>query len=41
MGMNMQKMMKQVQKMQAQLAKVQEELGSKTVEGTVAAVLSR
>ena len=34
MGMNMQKMMKQVQKMQAELAKVQEELGNKTVEGT-------
>ncbi len=34
MGMNMQKMMKQVQKMQAELARVQEELGTKTVEGT-------
>jgi len=34
MGMNMQKMMKQVQKMQAELARVQEELGTKTVEGS-------
>jgi len=34
MGMNMQKMMKQVQKMQAELKRVQEELASKTVEGT-------
>lgn len=34
MGMNMQKMMRQVQKMQADLAKVQEELEEKTVEGT-------
>ena len=34
MGMNMQKMMRQVQKMQAELARVQEELGTKTVEGT-------
>ncbi len=34
MGMNMQKMMKQVQKMQAELKRVQEELANKTVEGT-------
>ena len=34
MGMNMQKMMKQVQKMQAELKRVQEELAAKTVEGT-------
>lgn len=34
MGMNMQKMMKQVQKMQAELARVQAELEGKTVEGT-------
>lgn len=34
MGMNMQKMMKQVQKMQTELARVQEELGTKTVEGS-------
>ena len=34
MGMNMQKMMKQVQKMQAELKRVQEELATKTVEGT-------
>lgn len=34
MGMNMQKMMRQMQKMQADLARVQEELGNMTVEGT-------
>src|SRR5690554_4185317 len=34
MGMNMQKMMRQVQKMQEDLAKVQAELEEKTVEGT-------
>lgn len=34
MGMNMQKMMRQMQKMQADLARVQEELGEMTVEGT-------
>lgn len=34
MGMNMQKMMRQMQKMQADLAKVQEQLGDMTVEGT-------
>ena len=34
MGMNMQKMMKQVQKMQAELARCSEELGTKTVEGS-------
>lgn len=34
MGMNMQKMMKQVQKMQAEMMKLQEELGGRTVEGT-------
>ena len=32
MGMNMQKMMRQVQKMQEDLAKVQAELEEKTVE---------
>jgi conserved hypothetical protein TIGR00103 len=34
MGMNMQKMMKQVQKMQAEMLKLQEELGGRTVEST-------
>lgn len=34
MGMNVQKMMRQMQKMQTDLAKVQEELEEKTVEGT-------
>jgi len=34
MGMNMQKMMRQMQKMQADLARVQEELVDMTVEGT-------
>jgi hypothetical protein len=34
MGMNMQKMMRQMQKMQADLARVQEELENMTVEGT-------
>ncbi|MEW6424426.1 MAG: YbaB/EbfC family nucleoid-associated protein [Bacillota bacterium] len=34
MGMNMQKMMKQVQKMQAEMMKLQEELGNRTVEST-------
>lgn len=34
MGMNMQKMMRQMQKMQADLARVQEELETMTVEGT-------
>jgi hypothetical protein len=34
MGMNMQKMMKQVQKMQAEMAKLQEEMGNRTVEST-------
>jgi len=34
MGMNMQKMMKQVQKMQAEMLKLQEELGERTVEST-------
>jgi len=34
LGMNMQKMMRQMQKMQADLARVQEELETMTVEGT-------
>jgi len=34
MGMNMNKMMKQVQKMQADMVKLQEELGERTVEST-------
>lgn len=34
MGMNMNKMMKQMQKMQAQINKLQEELAEKTVEAT-------
>jgi len=34
MGMNMNKMMKQMQKMQARIAKLQEELGERTVEAT-------
>lgn len=34
MGMNMQKMMRQMQKMQTDLARVQEELEEMTVEGT-------
>lgn len=34
MGMNVQKMMKQVQKMQAEMMKLQEELGNRTVECT-------
>ena len=34
MGMNMNKMMKQVQKMQREMARVQEEMVAKTVTGT-------
>ncbi len=34
MGMNINKMMKQVQKMQAEMMKLQEELGERTVEST-------
>ncbi|HHT70488.1 MAG: YbaB/EbfC family nucleoid-associated protein [bacterium] len=34
MGMNMNKMMKQVQKMQREMARVQEEMEAKTVTGT-------
>ena len=34
MGMNMNKMMKQVQKMQREMARVQEEMEAKTVPGT-------
>ena len=34
MGMNMNKMMKQVQKMQQEMARVQEEMAAKTIEGT-------
>lgn len=33
MGMNMNKMMKQVQKMQQEMARVQEEMSAKTIEG--------
>lgn len=34
MGMNMNKMMKQVQKMQSEMLKLQEELGNRTIETT-------